>query len=398
VGALKLRPKDGAVIEVTEARSVVGRDAAAAIVIQDRSVSRTHAVIERRGEAWFVLDQGSSNGTFVDGKRVPEAPLRDGQELAFGRVPFRVEIEAPEMAATILMARPEPAAEQATVLTQSSPSTQRADAPRPVAAPAAVRRGSPPPAQKPAAAPRVPGRPVAESAAAPAAYDLADLPSAHPVVASEALNSLIMKVPPFADGAAATAARAEGGLHPLTKLFGSLVIVLFSTALFFAIGAEKTGSEVQKLHGSLDLVNARQEAEAFRATATLVKNGALVNHKLAVCNMSAQAMRLAWLGAVQISATASDPADARSPKNYRPKRFNSAFCPKDFDVVLAPGGKRTFSLTSETDERCRWDGTAVFFALAAHPAAQDAAEERSTVWRSGMPGGDEACVQVGTGE
>ena len=44
----------------------------------------------------MVVDQGSANGTFVDSQRVIESALSNGQELRFGAIAHRVEIEAAE--------------------------------------------------------------------------------------------------------------------------------------------------------------------------------------------------------------------------------------------------------------------------------------------------------------
>jgi pSer/pThr/pTyr-binding forkhead associated (FHA) protein len=57
-------------------------------------VSRRHAYIERRGPGWGVIDQGSANGTFVNGEQIVDAMLFDGQELRLGMVPLRVNIES----------------------------------------------------------------------------------------------------------------------------------------------------------------------------------------------------------------------------------------------------------------------------------------------------------------
>ncbi|MCE9572702.1 MAG: FHA domain-containing protein [Deltaproteobacteria bacterium] len=50
------------------------------------SVSSVHARIERAGEGWRVIDQGSRNGTCVDNVRVEAAPLVEGARLRFGEV------------------------------------------------------------------------------------------------------------------------------------------------------------------------------------------------------------------------------------------------------------------------------------------------------------------------
>ncbi len=64
----------------------VGRDEDAAVRIDEPLVSRRHARIERRGEAWVVVDLGSTNFTRVNGSRVlRECELADGDRLSFGR-------------------------------------------------------------------------------------------------------------------------------------------------------------------------------------------------------------------------------------------------------------------------------------------------------------------------
>jgi pSer/pThr/pTyr-binding forkhead associated (FHA) protein len=71
---------------VVEARAVVGRDPDCDVVLSSRSVSRKHAIVEKRGEVWVARDLGSANGLFVEGKRVSEAPLASGASLRFGDV------------------------------------------------------------------------------------------------------------------------------------------------------------------------------------------------------------------------------------------------------------------------------------------------------------------------
>lgn len=88
---LKLVPAaGGAAVDVRAERVVLGRDPAVDIVLNDPSVSRRHAVIERRGVFWVVLDQQSANGTWIDDRRVTEAALESGQRLRLGAVAFTV--------------------------------------------------------------------------------------------------------------------------------------------------------------------------------------------------------------------------------------------------------------------------------------------------------------------
>src|SRR5687768_3645065 len=110
MAVLRLVPSQGPPIplEITQDVAVVGREPTCDLVVSDGSVSRKHATIERRGNGWAVVDQGSANGTFVDSQRVTELELRNGQELRFGAMAYRVEIEADDAGgATILTTAPD---------------------------------------------------------------------------------------------------------------------------------------------------------------------------------------------------------------------------------------------------------------------------------------------------
>ena len=147
MAALRLVPTSGAApIDVSVDSALVGREPTCDVVVSDGSVSRKHARLERRGEEWAVVDQGSANGTFVDSQRIVETVLRSGQELRFGAIPFTVEITGAEddTGATIVQS----AMPEATVI-QSEPLVPRppmAPPPLPVGPPPLPpRAGSPPP-------------------------------------------------------------------------------------------------------------------------------------------------------------------------------------------------------------------------------------------------------------
>ena len=72
--------------------ALVGREANCNVVVPHPSVSRRHALIKRKQDVFFVVDQGSANGTFVDSKRIVDATLKDGGVLRFGSASFKVEI------------------------------------------------------------------------------------------------------------------------------------------------------------------------------------------------------------------------------------------------------------------------------------------------------------------
>jgi EAL domain-containing protein (putative c-di-GMP-specific phosphodiesterase class I) len=66
----------------------IGRSEEASLRVESTRVSREHAVIERVGLEYRVRDNGSTNGTFVNGRRVQEAPLTDGDMLKIADTEF----------------------------------------------------------------------------------------------------------------------------------------------------------------------------------------------------------------------------------------------------------------------------------------------------------------------
>jgi len=68
-----------------ERETSIGRSPDCGIFLDDVTVSRKHAVIVQRDGGFFVEDQGSLNGTFVNRKRVESAQLEDGDELQIGK-------------------------------------------------------------------------------------------------------------------------------------------------------------------------------------------------------------------------------------------------------------------------------------------------------------------------
>ena len=66
-------------------RTTIGRSPDCPVFLDDVTVSRKHAVLVERDGRWFVEDQGSLNGTFVNRRRVESAELSDGDELQIGK-------------------------------------------------------------------------------------------------------------------------------------------------------------------------------------------------------------------------------------------------------------------------------------------------------------------------
>ncbi len=69
----------------------IGRSEESEIVLLDPSVSRVHALVEIAAGAATVRDLGSTNGTYLNGRRIEAQTLRDGDELRFGNTRMRFE-------------------------------------------------------------------------------------------------------------------------------------------------------------------------------------------------------------------------------------------------------------------------------------------------------------------
>jgi hypothetical protein len=66
-------------------RTRIGRSPDCDIFLDDVTVSRNHAVLVEREGAFYVEDQGSLNGTFVNRHRIDSARLENGDELQVGK-------------------------------------------------------------------------------------------------------------------------------------------------------------------------------------------------------------------------------------------------------------------------------------------------------------------------
>lgn len=63
---------------------VIGRDEECAICLPDRAVSRQHAAVRRSGRGYVLVDNGSKNGTWLNGQPVTGEPrrLKDGDDIS----------------------------------------------------------------------------------------------------------------------------------------------------------------------------------------------------------------------------------------------------------------------------------------------------------------------------
>lgn len=67
----------------------IGRGMSAGLHLDESSVSRRHAILVPRADGARILDDRSSNGTFVNGRAVQQADLTDGDVIVLGRIVLR---------------------------------------------------------------------------------------------------------------------------------------------------------------------------------------------------------------------------------------------------------------------------------------------------------------------
>ncbi|MDQ6683169.1 MAG: FHA domain-containing protein [Chloroflexota bacterium] len=84
-------PPQGRTISLGPINSI-GRNVNNTIYVEDEFASANHAMLTFRGRSWFVEDQGSTNGTLVNGHRIDRpVALSYGDEISVGRVRMRLE-------------------------------------------------------------------------------------------------------------------------------------------------------------------------------------------------------------------------------------------------------------------------------------------------------------------
>jgi pSer/pThr/pTyr-binding forkhead associated (FHA) protein len=79
----------GAPVLLTQSEVRIGRVRGNDVVLQDSHVSSHHAVVQNQGNQFFIIDLGSSNGTYVNGRPVVQPCLLEpGDEIRIGQSEF----------------------------------------------------------------------------------------------------------------------------------------------------------------------------------------------------------------------------------------------------------------------------------------------------------------------
>ena len=80
-------------------KTTIGRLEDNMFQIAEPSVSSHHCEVLVRGKDVIVRDLNSTNGTFINGEKIAESPIKPGQILRLGQIEMRLETDAPTAAA-----------------------------------------------------------------------------------------------------------------------------------------------------------------------------------------------------------------------------------------------------------------------------------------------------------
>ena len=78
-------PSVGRLYEIDKGEMIIGRSTDSDVSLEDSSISRHHARLERQGDRIVLMDMGSTNGIFVNAEKVSSCSLRDGDHLRIGQ-------------------------------------------------------------------------------------------------------------------------------------------------------------------------------------------------------------------------------------------------------------------------------------------------------------------------
>ena len=157
----------------------IGRLASAHLCLEDEKVSRIHSVIEVAADGSLsIIDMGSVEGTYVNGKRVNKGLLSFGDEIKVGATTIRLEnpaaVAAVNLASAAASTSPAPVAVAPAPETPLAAGLAQAATPAPVAAPVVQ---APVAAPAPVAVAQPVAAPVQKAVAAPQPVAAAELPA-----------------------------------------------------------------------------------------------------------------------------------------------------------------------------------------------------------------------------
>jgi hypothetical protein len=129
-------PLKGMKFDLHSALTNIGRGEHNDISIRDESISDSHAKLQKRAEGWWIVDQGSTNGTYVGGRRVNgEQRLEGAPDIRFGGIKMTFRPAAAAMGdggSTRAIAAVNPEAARRSVAAARTPALAKAPTPPPV--------------------------------------------------------------------------------------------------------------------------------------------------------------------------------------------------------------------------------------------------------------------------
>ncbi len=225
----------------------IGRSEGRDIILFDPAASRTHTRIERRADAYWLIDLGSANGTFVNARRAREEPMNHGDVVRIGSTELRFELVSGAEAAA-MPSHPVPA-----------------ERPEPVF--------DPPPGQNFANAPRfesIPAHEIQEVQGRPTTVDFGE---------ARQVTVLPPEAPPKKKGGAG---KIIVVLLLLLLLGGGLLLLLFlgGAGAYWFLGAQSVSTSQEVVSPEVAIASLEVPDAPLVATALPAEHAIEVDHQL----------------------------------------------------------------------------------------------------------------------
>ncbi|MCI0448073.1 RDD family protein [bacterium] len=165
--------------ELDEELTTIGREATNKLVIADPSVSRQHAWVEKRDDGYYLVDKNSSNGSYVNSKKITQQKLSHNDKVQLGNAQLVFEDEDQIQATFILPKEGIPSEITEPNKTQSDIGALNPNE-RPTSAVEVLEQAKPAPPPPPKPQPVAPAPPPPAPTPAPAPAPPPPIPSAAP--------------------------------------------------------------------------------------------------------------------------------------------------------------------------------------------------------------------------
>jgi pSer/pThr/pTyr-binding forkhead associated (FHA) protein len=90
---LKFKNSEIKTVETDKGEITIGRNPGNDIHIDNLGVSKKHAKISKQDSAYVIEDLNSTNGTFINNKRIAKAILNDNDEVHIGKHSLKISVQ-----------------------------------------------------------------------------------------------------------------------------------------------------------------------------------------------------------------------------------------------------------------------------------------------------------------